>query len=110
MKRISVAQLKKMMPLNPTLKDCAGFLDCSEDTITRAIKKETGQTFYDFRDKYLGITRQKLRQKAFQMAMAGDRTVMIFLLKNYCGMKDNPEIYLEQQEVELEFIDEDDPE
>ena len=80
---------------------------CSEDTITRAIEKETGLGFWEFRDKYFASTRQKLRQKAFQMAMNGDRAIMIFLLKNYCGLKDNPEAYLEQQNIELEFVDDD---
>lgn len=104
-KEINKLELIKLMKFWPTLADCAGFLSCSEDTITRFIKKEEGLSFWDFRDKYFGSTRIKLRQKALQMAMSGDRALMIFLLKNYCGMKDNPDVYLEQQEVELEFVD-----
>ena len=34
--------------------------------------------------------KQKLRQKMIQQALSGDRTLLIFLSKNYLGMSDNP--------------------
>jgi AraC-like DNA-binding protein len=106
-KTIDLIKLKNLMKFNPTLSESAGFFDCSEDTISRFVKKEEGLSFWDFRKKYFGSTQIKLRQKAIQMAMSGDRALMIFLLKNFCGLKDNPEIFLEQNDVELEFIDDD---
>ncbi|MBX2995422.1 MAG: hypothetical protein KF681_11385 [Bdellovibrionaceae bacterium] len=93
------------MKFRPTLCDCAGFFKCSEDTISRIIQKEESLTFWDFRERYFGSSRMQLRQKAFQMAMSGDRTMMIFMLKNFCGMKDNPDFDLEPQQCEVEFID-----
>lgn len=88
------------------MSECAGFFKCSEDTISRIIQKEEGSTFWDFREKYFGATRIQLRQKALRMALSGDRALMIFLLKNFCGMRDNPEFDLEPQECTLEFVDE----
>lgn len=106
MKKIDHEKLKKLMQFKPTLKDCAGFFDCSEDTISRHIEKIEGLSFYEFRDRYLGLTRIKLQQKAIQMALAGDRTMLIFSLKNLSGWKDSPEIMLEQEPCELVFVDE----
>lgn len=104
--KIDLKNLKSLMKFRPTLAECAGFFDCSEDTISRFIEKQEGLTFFSFREKHFGSTRMKLRQKALQMAMSGDRTMMIFLLKNFCGMKDNPDFDLEVEKVGLEFLDE----
>lgn len=77
--------------------------DCSEDTISRKIEKETGLNFFDFRDRYLGDTRIKLQQKAIQMALAGDRVMLIFSLKNMAGWKDNPDVFMEQEPCHIEI-------
>jgi hypothetical protein len=93
------------MHFRPTLSDCAGFFNCSEDSISRLIKKKENLSFWDFREKYFGATRIRLRQKALQLAFSGDRALLIFLLKNFCGMRDNPEFDFEPQQATLEFID-----
>lgn len=104
-KKLKIDELKKLMQFRPTLADTAGFFDCSEDTISRFIKSEQGVTFSDFREKHFGLTRIKLRQKALQLALAGEKTLLVFLLKNFCGMRDNPDLTLEQEDHELVFID-----
>lgn len=63
-------------------------------------------TFYEFREKYLGSTRIKLRQKAIQMGLSGDRTMLIFALKNLCAWKDKPDFEVEHVPYDLEFVDE----
>lgn len=105
-KKIKIDDLKKLMHFRPTLSDAAGFFNCSEDTVTRLIKAEEGLSFSEFREKYFGSTRIRLRQKALQMALSGDRHLLTFLLKNYCGLKDNPDFVLEQEQCELVFVDE----
>lgn len=105
-KEINYLDLKKLMRFQPTLCDTASYFDCSEDTISRLIQKNDKLTFWEFRERHFGTTRMKLREKALAMALSGDRHMMIFLLKNYCGMKENPEIYLEQINAELEFVHE----
>lgn len=101
---LTLDQLKKLMHFRPTLVDTAAHFNCSEDTISRFIKKSEGLSFFEFREMHFGSTRMRLRAKALQMALSGDRHIMIFLLKNYCGLKDQPEVYLEQNNVELEFV------
>ena len=47
----------------------------------------------NFRDLYtkgVNSTKQRLRQKALDMALNGDRVMLIFSLKNLVGWSDNP--------------------
>tara|TARA_R110000803_G_scaffold4020_8_gene13795 strand:+ start:562 stop:984 length:423 start_codon:yes stop_codon:yes gene_type:complete len=47
----------------------------------------------NFRDLYtkgINATKQRLRQKALDMALNGDRVMLIFSLKNIVGWSDNP--------------------
>lgn len=70
---------------------------------------------YNFSDiliKGRSQLKQKLRQKMIQQALSGDRTLLIFLSKNYLGMSDNPQISESEQvlpwneEIEEENSDE----
>lgn len=73
-----------------TEKEIAAHFRCSVDTIQNWCKKTYKASFSEvFKQKRLsGIG--SLRSRAYEMAMAGDRTLMIFLLKNYAGMRDVP--------------------
>lgn len=105
MKKISIEQLKKLMRFKPTLRDTAGFFSCSEDTISRRIKEIAGVSFFEFRDRYVGHTKIKLQEKAIGMAIGGDKTMLMFCLKNLSGWKDNPAIIQEQEECNLHIVD-----
>lgn len=82
--------LNKVLQYKTSLSDTAEIMKCSEDLIQINIKKESGITFSAYRDKKQAPVRLTLTQKAIQMAKAGDRTMLIFCLKNYCGWSDNP--------------------
>lgn len=82
--------LDKVLQFKPSLSDTAEIMKCGTDTVAVKIKKKYGITFHEYRDKKMASVRLTLTQKAIQMAKAGDKTMLIFSLKNYCGWSDNP--------------------
>lgn len=97
--KIDETQLKALCRMKPTLKDCAAFFNCSEDTIDRACKKFGSKTFADFRDKNMVHTRFNLVRTAIKKAENGDNTMLIFCLKNLCGWTDKQEIESNENSV-----------
>lgn len=90
-KKIDENQLKGLCRLKPTLKDCAAFFDCSEDTIERACRRLGASSFADFRDKNMVHTRFSIIRTAIKKAENGDNIMLIFCLKNICGWVDRVE-------------------
>jgi len=88
---IDWAVLDAILQFKPTLKVCADVIGTSTDTIEKRIKEEHGCTFSEYRDKKMGKVKIKLQQKAIEMALSGNATMMIFSLKNLCGWADKIE-------------------
>lgn len=87
-------QLKAILRLKPTLKDCAAFLEVSEDTIERHIKKHYKCTYAEFRTQNMVHTRFSLIRTALKQAESGNTAMLIFCLKNLCGWSDKQETTL----------------
>lgn len=79
---IDMDKLATLMRFKPTLADAAAFFKCSEDTIERRIRAQTGLTYAEFRDQNMVHTRFSLVQKAIDKALKGDNIMLIFCLKN----------------------------
>tara|TARA_R110000787_G_C13421642_1_gene444909 strand:+ start:2237 stop:2593 length:357 start_codon:yes stop_codon:yes gene_type:complete len=69
----------------------ADYLDVSPDTIERRIKEHSGMTFTEYSNLKQQRTGLKLQQKCVELALKGDRTLMIFALKNMAGWADKLE-------------------
>lgn len=83
-------KLLQLMKFRPTREDCGAFFKVSPQTIDAHIERETGLSFKEFREQGMVHVRLSLIQKAIDMAQKGDRTMLIFSLKNLCGWNDNP--------------------
>lgn len=74
---------------------CAEQLSVSVDTMCRRIKEKFGQTFAEYRDKKRASMKTALFKKQYDIAMAGNVTMLIWLGKNYLGQTDKQETTLE---------------
>lgn len=64
-------------------------------TIERYLGRYFGKTYAKFRKQKMGLTANMLIQRAMNHALLADErelkpAILIFLLKNYCGMTDKP--------------------
>lgn len=103
---IDQGQLESLCRLNPTLKDCAAFFKCSEDTIENRAKEFGYESFSDLRNKNMVHTRLMLVRSAVKKAENGDNTMLIFCLKNLCGWADKQET-TQNQTISIEIEKED---
>ena len=78
----------KLCQIQCTLREIADFFDCSEDTIENRVKEEKGEKFSDYFKKKSGGGIRSLRRKMFELAMAGNTGMCIWLSKQYMGMSD----------------------
>lgn len=81
-KPIDYAEVERLAASGNTQEDIAGAFDVDR---TNLLDRP------EFRHSYkrgMEEGRRSLRSRAFEMAMSGDKTMMIFLLKNLCGMRD----------------------
>lgn len=80
---INWEEFEKLCVMQATLEEIASWFDCSEDTIERAVKRRFHASFADVARQKGGKGRISLRRKQFQMALDGDRTMLIWLGKQY---------------------------
>lgn len=79
---------EKLCAIHCTLIEIAEWFDCSEDTIERHVKKKYKENFADVFKKKSGRGKISLRRKQFELANAGDRTMLIWLGKQCLGQAD----------------------
>lgn len=93
-----IKQLKAICRLKPTQKDCASFLDVSEDTIDRYCKT-LGLTFAEFREQNMVHTRFMIIRNIIKECEKGNTTMLIYASKNLCGWTDKIQNELKTDEI-----------
>ena len=68
--------------------EIAGYLGCHPDTIRNNIKRQHGVDFREYKRLKRAKGDSMLREKQLQMAMSGDKTMLVFLGKNRLGQRD----------------------
>jgi hypothetical protein len=82
-KDIDADKIMRMARILCTTEEIAAVLNCSPDTIERR--------FAGVIQKGRERGRQSLRRKQYQLAMKGDRTMLVWLGKQYLGQRDRHE-------------------
>lgn len=74
----------------PLLKsDIASLLGVSEDTLERWVRSNFDCTFSEIREQNRSYLKRNILIKQYEVAMSGDRTMLIWLGKNYCDQVDS---------------------
>lgn len=88
-KQIDQIQFEKLCTMQCTKEEIAAFFDCSEDTIERWCKRTYKESFAVVLKSKGVAGKISLRRNLFRMSEKNPG-VLIFLCKNYLGMRDNP--------------------
>jgi len=80
--------LDALLQFKPTKRFCADYLGISEDTLEKNLKEKYEMTYSEYADFKLDRTRFKIQEKAIKKALEGDKTMLIFCLKNLCMWSD----------------------
>ena len=87
-KEIDFVQFEKLCSLQCTQKEIAAFFEISHDTLSDRCKEQYGMTFEDVYAEKSQSGKIAVRRAQMQAAMAGDRTMLVWLGKNMLGQKD----------------------
>jgi len=87
-KEIDWVDFQKLCKMNSTRKEIADFLGVTDKTLTERCKAEFGMLFSEIYDRYSADGKMSLRRKQFEVAMAGNTTMLIFLGKQLLGQRD----------------------
>lgn len=94
-KEVDWALLERCCRLHCTQYECASLQAMHVDTLLRKIKEQYGVTFSEYYDQFAADGKMALRRKQFEMAMKGDRALLIHLGRHWLGQTDeavkNPE-------------------
>ena len=90
-------EVEKMMVVQNTEEDIAYILGISIDTLARKVKEKYGITFAELYQQKKRFGKDKIRKLMWNAAQKGSIPMLIWLSKNWLGMKDNPEEIFEQK-------------
>ena len=86
---INYSQLDKLLGLQCTLKECAFYFNCSEDTIERAVRRDKNTSFAEYRELKRQAGLISLRRSQFQLSEKNP-SMAIWLGKQYLNQNDTP--------------------
>jgi hypothetical protein len=89
---IDWADFDRLCEVQCTLEELAAHFGVSEDTIERAVKREQGLSFADYFAQKRKVGFVSLRRKQWELAMAGNPTMLIFLGKQLLEQSDKHQV------------------
>jgi hypothetical protein len=90
-------ELQRLARVHCTGDDCAYVLGISYDTLSRRVQEKYSISFADYLKKEKEFGKSSLRKAMMNAVIKGSVPMMIWLSKNWLGMRDNPEEIFEQK-------------
>lgn len=106
-KEINWDVVDAILQYGATIVDCAEMVKVSDDTLLNRIREIHGCTFSEYRNKKMSKVRISLARKQYELAMNGDRTMLIWLGKQWLGQAEKQEVTQEIKSISIN-IDQDD--
>ncbi len=100
-KEIDWKLLDSILQFGARLIDCSEMLDMSDDSIQRKIQDAHGCTFSEYRERKMSKMRMRLLQKQFDVAMAGNTALLIWLGKQHLGQTDKITQELDTNKIKI---------
>jgi hypothetical protein len=91
-KTIDYKLLDSLCKIQCTGQECADILDIHYDNLNEHLKRHMGKGFTEYAAIKGAGGKRSLRHKQFQLAMKGDRTMLIWLGKQYLGQAEKHEL------------------
>jgi len=91
-KNVDWESVAEMCHIHCTEEEIASLCKCSIDTLQRRCFEETGLTFAQFSRQNRAGGKQSLRRRQYTIANAGDKTMLIWLGKQWLGQKDQSRV------------------
>lgn len=81
--KINWDEFDKLCEIQCTQVEIAQWFRCTVDTIENACKREKLMGFSEYYEQKSGVGKISLRRKQFQLALKGDKCMLIWLGKQY---------------------------
>ena len=91
-KELDYPTVEKLCGICATETEIANWFDMTIQTLNEKCKENYGMTFLEVYKRYSDEGKMSIRRKQYQLALDGDRTMLIWLGKNMLGQKDSPMI------------------
>ena len=100
-KKIDWEKVRKLCYMQCTAEEISAFFEISIDTFLRLCKRKFNCTSAEYIKNYSAGGRMSLRRKQMELALAGDRTMLVWLGKQYLGQSDKREIEASVQTLNM---------
>ena len=102
-KIVDYTLLDDLCRIQCTAKEIASVLHMSIATLRARIEADTGEAYLEYLYKRSMVGRKSLRRKQWAEAMRGDRTMLIWLGKQYLGQVERHEVGgIKDQPIQIE--------
>lgn len=95
-KEINWAEFDKLCSIQCTEEEMAAWFECCVETLHSAVKRVHKTSFSDYYEQKAASGKISLRRVQWQLAMKGDKTMLIWLGKQHLGQQERAILALEK--------------
>lgn len=103
-KHIDQTQFEKLCGLQCTLEEFCCYFDCNTDTLEKWCKRTYKMGFSEIFRIKKGSGKISLRRRQFELALAGNPTMLVWLGRNMLGQTDKDPVTTELSKLQIEYI------